>query len=175
MTLEREHRTHMLSYVMFHLNFLALVRQSRTRVEMSSTPAMPHAGRKTTKWQNVSFYPPPPPSVIWDVRGVKVFIKVVLTTFMTPCKNAILHWVWFGPKSLKTPPLTIAFCWLLGGVEYNNKKKLNFLHAGDSGKIFFNKIFCVTLIRFEAIGTKDLMRKMSLRCLPRVYMSAANP
>ena len=40
----------------------------------------------------------PSRSVIHDVRYVYIFVKVVLTTSMTPYENVVLYWVWFGPS-----------------------------------------------------------------------------
>ena len=56
----------------------------------------------------------PPRSLIYDVRYVNIFMKVVLTTFMTPYENVVLYRVWFGPYQLSqilstqpNPPLNM--------------------------------------------------------------------
>ena len=40
----------------------------------------------------------PPRSLMYDVRYVNIFMKVVLTTSMTLYENVVLYWVWVGPE-----------------------------------------------------------------------------
>ena len=80
---------------LFFINRLVTVRQSKTRTNVKyRSPAARLENDEMTK----RVFLHPPRSLIYDVRYVNIFMKVVLTTFMTPYENVVLYRVWFGPK-----------------------------------------------------------------------------
>ena len=90
----------------FHINRLVTVRQSKTRTKVEYRSRA--ARLENDEMTNVSLYTPQ--SLIYDVRYVNIFMKVVLTTSMTPYENVVLYWVWFGPyRYASQDPLVSVF------------------------------------------------------------------
>ena len=83
----------------FHISRLVTVRQSKTHTNVEYRS---RAGRLENDEMTKRVFLHPPRSLIYDVRYVNIFMKVVLTTSMTPYENVVLYWVWFGPKGQTT-------------------------------------------------------------------------
>ena len=72
----------------------------KCRVPQSSSAAGKLRNDKTCLSMTKRVFLHPLWSLIYDVRYVNIFMKVVLTTSMTPYENVVLYWVWFGPNSV---------------------------------------------------------------------------
>ena len=92
MTFERELRQHLLSYVTFSYrspsNCTTMQDAYKCRVPQPSNAAVEN--KKLTKRVHRHLSE-------CHTRSTLHFMKVVLTTFMTPYENVVLYWAWFDP------------------------------------------------------------------------------